>query len=111
MRRTGQSTAEYAILVGIVIAAAVGMQLYVKRGMQSKFKGAVDGMILSSGGTVLQYEPYYTAAGSFANTTSNTQLDTMTKGGKIAITAISDSTQRDGSAKQGVLLTDDDAWK
>jgi len=40
--RKGQSTAEYAIVIGLVIAAAVAMQVYVKRGIQAKVKGAVD---------------------------------------------------------------------
>ena len=38
----GQSTAEYAIVIGLVIAAAVAMQIYVKRGLQAKVKLATD---------------------------------------------------------------------
>ena len=38
----GQSTAEYAIVIGLVIAAAVAMQVYVKRGLQGKIKDATD---------------------------------------------------------------------
>jgi len=38
----GQSTAEYAIVIGLVIGAAVAMQIYVKRGLQAKMKDAVD---------------------------------------------------------------------
>jgi len=41
-RIRGQSTAEYAIVIGLVIAAAVGMQVYVKRSLQGKIKDAVD---------------------------------------------------------------------
>ena len=41
-KKLGQSTAEYAIVIGLVIAAAVAMQVYVKRGIQAKVKGAVD---------------------------------------------------------------------
>lgn len=111
LKPAGQSTAEYAILIGVVIAVAVGMQLYVKRGMQSQFKGVVDKLNKDTSNPILQYEPYYTAAGSFDNKTSNSQAEAMTKGGKIAITSINDSTTRDGSATQGVNLVDDDAWK
>ena len=42
LKRKGQSTAEYAIVIGLVIAAAVAMQVYVKRGLQGKMKDAVD---------------------------------------------------------------------
>ncbi|MDP3723322.1 MAG: hypothetical protein Q8R91_07490 [Candidatus Omnitrophota bacterium] len=41
-RSTGQSTAEYAIVLGVVLAALVAMQVYVKRGAQVKLKLGVD---------------------------------------------------------------------
>ncbi len=40
--RKGQSTAEYAIVIGLVIAAAVGMQIYVKRGEEGRLKQTAD---------------------------------------------------------------------
>lgn len=41
--KKAQSTAEYAILIGLVIAAVVGMQTYVKRGLQARVRdGAAD---------------------------------------------------------------------
>ena len=48
--KKGQSTAEYAILIGIVIAAAVGIQTYVKRGLQARFKTTVDTFVHESAG-------------------------------------------------------------
>ncbi len=41
-QRPGQSTAEYAILFSVVIAALVGMQLYMKRGGQARLKIGID---------------------------------------------------------------------
>lgn len=38
----GQSTAEYAILIGLVVAVAIAMQTYIKRGMQGRFHDASD---------------------------------------------------------------------
>lgn len=38
----GQSLSEYAVLLGVVAAAVVGMQLYVKRGVQAKLRTGVD---------------------------------------------------------------------
>lgn len=35
-KKSGQSAAEYAILLGLVVAAITGMQIYVKRGVQSR---------------------------------------------------------------------------
>lgn len=36
----GQSIAEYAVVIGLVIAAVVAMQIYVKRGLQAKIHDA-----------------------------------------------------------------------
>ncbi len=60
--RKGQSTAEYAIVIGLVIGAAVAMQIYVKRGLQAKMKQAVDYNDPAAGhilGGLSQYEPEY----------------------------------------------------
>jgi Flp pilus assembly pilin Flp len=40
--RKAQSTAEYAVLIALVVAAVVGMQTYVKRGVQARVKDASD---------------------------------------------------------------------
>jgi len=71
-RRTkGQTVAEYAILLSLVVAAAVAMQVYVKRGLQARVKKGTDaftgitGTISSGTGESVQfkaldqYEPYY----------------------------------------------------
>jgi cytoskeletal protein RodZ len=41
-RRKGQSTLEYAILIIIIIGALLSIQVYVKRGVQGRFKSAAD---------------------------------------------------------------------
>lgn len=86
--RRGQSTAEYAIVIGLVIAAAVAMQVYVKRGIQGKVKDAVDfsKTDVTSGvtiGATGQYEPYYltqnltsSSSGSTAAVTGSAGLTT-----------------------------------
>jgi hypothetical protein len=67
--RKGQNIAEYSILIALVIAAAVAMQVYVKRGIQGKMADAVSHaptFTIQGGGTPItvnfktkQYEPYY----------------------------------------------------
>lgn len=42
--RLGQTTTEYVILIGIVMAALLSMQVYMKRGMQAMIKVAADQM-------------------------------------------------------------------
>ena len=41
-KKKGQSTLEYAILIIIVMAALLSIQVYVKRGVQGRFKSAAD---------------------------------------------------------------------
>lgn len=76
-RQRGQSTAEYAVVLGVVLAALVAMQIYVKRGVNARVKIGVD-EFTNAGTTNLpwlpgadltgdvtlsrtrgQYEPYY----------------------------------------------------
>jgi len=55
-KQKGQSTAEYAILIALIVAGAIAMQTYLKRGFQGGVKYTVDRL---SSGTTNQYEPYY----------------------------------------------------
>ena len=57
-KRNGQNTAEYAILIALVVAAAVAMQTYVKRSLQGGIKFAVD-KVQKSDTAAGQYEPDY----------------------------------------------------
>ncbi len=45
INKKGQNTAEYAILIALVIAAAIGVQTYVKRGWQGRVKDESDRII------------------------------------------------------------------
>jgi len=66
--KRAQSTAEYAILISVIVGAALAMQIYIKRSLQAKMHDAGialtdvsaditgDGVVL---GTQKQYEPYY----------------------------------------------------
>ena len=42
VRCTGQSVLEYAVLIGVVAAALVAMQLYVRRSIQANLKALED---------------------------------------------------------------------
>ncbi|MFA6217552.1 MAG: hypothetical protein WDL87_07910 [Candidatus Omnitrophota bacterium] len=73
-RKRAQTTAEYAILIALVIGAVVAMQIYVKRGIQGRIKETVD--FVGTNGTVgnsnfsfttNQYEPYYICSTSNSN--------------------------------------------
>ncbi|MDD5166730.1 MAG: hypothetical protein PHQ57_05015 [Candidatus Omnitrophica bacterium] len=57
----GQNTAEYAIVIALIIGAVVAMQVYVKRGLQGRMKDATDYVATETSqiGATKQYEPYY----------------------------------------------------
>jgi hypothetical protein len=102
LMRKGQSTAEYAIVIGLVIAAAVAMQIYVKRGVQSKVKSAVDyvdsdasdaGILPATGQS--QYEPYYMTT-DLHSTRNAEETENMAAGGTVTRTT-DDVSTRTGS--------------
>ena len=71
-RKKGQSTLEYAVLIIIIIGALLSIQVYIKRGIQGRLKGATDdiGDQFSVGNTnVIQ-----------TMTTSSQTKDTFTRG-------------------------------
>ncbi len=97
----GQIVAEYSILIGIIVAALVAMNIYIKRGMQARFRDAVDLQLDQRAGAVGdtkfvtgQYEPDYSfrtaltthnsdgneqmvAGGSLTSSRTSTGLTTM----------------------------------
>jgi hypothetical protein len=104
--RKGQNTAEYAILIGVVVAAAIAMQIYIRRGMQARVKDAVDftrtadddagnGLFTQS-----QYEPYYMNT-SFDTTQQGQSSEQLEVGGGIIRNSISEATQRVGNQVYG----------
>ena len=60
--RIAQITSEYAILVSLIIAALVGMQIYLKRGIQARLRDAADYPVASGVFNTSQYEPAYHAS-------------------------------------------------
>lgn len=88
MNRKAQSTAEYVIVLGLIVAAVIAMQTYVKRGLQGRIKDAVDyvGQEEQAAGTPnfsgAQYEPYYLSSG-FENQRTGDDSEQMLEGGAV----------------------------
>ena len=60
--KKAQQTAEYALLIALVVAAVIAMQTYAQRTIQARIRSASQHLALSTGDlgdTNLQYEPYY----------------------------------------------------
>ncbi len=99
--KRAQTTAEYAILIALVVGAVVAMQVYVRRGLQGRIKNVVDhtgtGGELSEEGnagsisfTAEQYEPYYLESTAKSNQTANDK-ETLGAGGTVARTSNTES--------------------
>lgn len=118
-KKRGQSTAEYAILIGVVIAAIVAMQIYVKRGMQAKVKSVSDYFTNVTGdaagtgvslNTLSQYEPYYTSS-EYAITQNRIATEAYKEGGITEKTGIKEETTRIGSQTVGVDISAGNQWR
>lgn len=103
--RKGQNIAEYSILIALVIAAAVGMQIYVKRGIQGRVADAVDfapSVTLSNDiGTLnftsKQYEPYYSESSALVNS-DRSYSESINAYGSTTRNAITETTTRGSGA-------------
>ena len=93
----GQSTLEYVILLGFVVAALIAMGIYMKRGFQGKLRESTDqvGEQYSAGKTLSNY----------TTTSTMTQSESTAPGG-ISATSSSSSQDRTGSETVPVLSAD-----
>jgi hypothetical protein len=104
--RKGQNTAEYAILIALVVGGVIAMQTYAQRALQGRLR---DASVMyrdktSEIGNTLQYEPYYTNTVSNmdkASTATDTYFDqTRTNQNIKRTTGTSDQADYIGSAVQ-----------
>ena len=74
-KNRAQTTLEYAILIGVIVAGLIAMQVYLKRGFQGKMKESADSM-------GQQFSPGYTQAhyktSSYTNSTEEVSKDQVT---------------------------------
>ncbi len=98
LNRKGQNTAEYAIVIALVIAAGLAIQTYVKRGVQARVHDEVVDMATQTSelGTTKQYEPDYLES----SYTSTTNTDTKTKTGAASSPTITVDSNVDQSGHQ-----------
>ena len=76
LKLLGQSLTELALLIATVTAAILGMQLYVQRALQARYKGGMDYFfndVQQRTGVSMdrQYQPYYWQSKRSVATSSN----------------------------------------
>jgi hypothetical protein len=81
--RKAQNTAEYAIVLGLIVGAVIAMQVYVKRNMQGRIKQLTDynaqEVTQNWSASVdfgKQYEPYYLKSDFTVTRDSSDRIDT-----------------------------------
>jgi Flp pilus assembly pilin Flp len=61
--KKAQNTAEYALLIALVVAGVIAMQTYAQRALQARVRDASQFLAEETGveglGNTVQYEPYY----------------------------------------------------
>ncbi|MCC6758010.1 MAG: hypothetical protein IT395_00070 [Candidatus Omnitrophica bacterium] len=72
LRKKGQSSVEYAVMIIVVIGALIAMQNYFKRGVQGRWHTSVDGV-----GD--QYDPMFTTANIVHRVTGTTITNLTTQ--------------------------------
>src|SRR3989338_4429757 len=72
-KSVGQSTTEYAVLLAVVAAALIGMQAYMKRGIQGRLRNLADQV------SPTQYEQGRTTS-SYATTQNGTTVQQYVNG-------------------------------
>ena len=76
----GQSTAEYAIVIALVLGALIGMQTYVRRAMNGRIADASDTRFPQDANFGRrQFEPYY----ANSNTGTTSHVDTGANGIRV----------------------------
>lgn len=98
--KAGQNTAEYAILIALIVGVAIAMQTYIKRGLQGRVKDAVDKMATDTStlGTTTQYEPYYLES-VFDSTRDAKQTAKELEGGAVSRDITKEEATRKGFQK------------
>ena len=107
--RSGQSLAEYAILLGVVVVALITMQAYARRGLQARYRTVVDGAMKAIRAPT-QYEPYYASAASTDRQDQSVLLDYQ-PGGAVTRMEREQRIGEGGVERVGASLTADDAWQ
>lgn len=95
-----QSVAEYSVCLALVLAALLGMQIYVKRGLQGRYKEVVD-HAAKQAASPKQYEPYY-VQDKFTVDQSKIVNEDIRHEGQTTRDFSEDSTAVKGTAKRDV---------
>ena len=99
-KKKAQSTLEYAVLIIIVIGALLSIQVYIKRGVQGRLKGAADDI-------GEQYSPGNTNYTSVTRVRSN-QKETFKYG--VSTTTLNEDETTETIKNQTIINAEQEYW-
>ena len=114
-RAKGQSTAEYLVVLALVLAAVTVMQVFGQRMLSAKVRGGWDKFTLTENantGNISQYEPYYQNENFNIDQSRIAHVD-IEEGLQINRSGITEKTTRTGNTSvlgQG-SMGDDNTWQ
>jgi Flp pilus assembly pilin Flp len=108
LKKTGQSTLEYALVIAVIVAALVAMQTYIKRGVQGKLKANTDevGEQFSAGASTYDYT---TTSKAQSSETVYSGMSTADRGGNT-LTDTQQEQNRSGTEKVQVYNDANEYW-
>ena len=113
-RSRGQSLAEMALVLVLVIGAVSAMVTYVKRAYQANIQATADNMsagLKANNLTVkTQYEPYYSRS-DVTSTQDSSVNEAYQTGGGLARTSQREKMSRTGTSSVSSYNTADTIWK
>jgi hypothetical protein len=108
--KKAQQTAEYALLISLVVAAVIAMQTYAQRTIQARIRDASQYLATNTSaiGATNQYEPYYLDSSYNVGRSdiSSEVLGQRTDGtGVFAMDSATNSTRNVGGRQQSLYNT------
>ncbi|MBF0511595.1 MAG: hypothetical protein HQL13_04610 [Candidatus Omnitrophica bacterium] len=94
--RKAQNTAEYALLIAMVVAAVIAMQTFIQRALQGRMHDGATYLAQQTNdiGNAQQYEPYYSQSNYQVN---SAETDSKRTGSGLIAADTSNQRQRTGS--------------
>jgi len=89
-----QSTLEYAVIIAVIVGALIAMQIYIKRGVQGRFREASDQI-------GEQFSPETTTY-TYTTTTNTAQTENLTDG-ETTVNITTGQQERTGNEMVGNL--------
>lgn len=108
--KKAQQTAEYALLISLVVAAVIAMQTYAQRTIQARIRDASGYLTTQTSalGKTNQYEPYYLDSKYTVvrlDDTQNLQSQRANNSGLFKLDSTTNRIRRAGGAQNSSYLT------